>query len=142
MNLRAKSVSVLGVAAVAATTLVVLPAGTAHAAYPKCNSSKAIDTSHGTVRQPYYTGTGSRNCVMGVGADNGAVRRLQYVLVHCYNRDIGIDGVYGANTRNAVRYVQQFEGLASQDIDGVYGPLTRKAMKWRTNTGICFRPAV
>ncbi|MGW0822186.1 peptidoglycan-binding domain-containing protein [Streptomyces sp. NPDC002845] len=141
MNFRAKTASVLGAAAVATASLVALP-GTAHAAYPTCNGVKNVDTSHGNVRQPYYTGTGSRNCVMGVGTRSSAVTRLQIVLRNCYNQDLTADGRYGSSTSSAVKYVQRYEGLSSSDIDGVYGPLTRKAMKWHTSSGICIRPAI
>ncbi|MBW1596943.1 peptidoglycan-binding domain-containing protein [Streptomyces sp. JJ38] len=136
MNLRAKTASVLGAAAVAAASLVVVPAGTAHAAYPTCNSNKNLDTSYGNVRQPYYTGTGSRNCVLGVGDDSIAVTRLQIVLRDCYGRNITADSQYGKNTRDAVAYVQNYEGVPA---DGTYGPLTRKAMKWKTSYGSCVR---
>ncbi|MBC7272826.1 MAG: peptidoglycan-binding protein [Streptomyces sp.] len=139
MNLRAKTASVLGAAAVATASLVAMP-GTAHAAYPKCDGAKNITTTDGTFRQPYYTGTGSRNCVMGSGYESGGVARLQIVLNNCYARNLVVDGVYGPKTIEAVRYVQQYEGI---DVDGAYGPVTRVAMKWqRTTDGYCIRLAV
>ncbi|MFB8772990.1 hypothetical protein [Streptomyces broussonetiae] len=92
MNLRAKTASVLGAAAIATASLVAMP-GTAHAAYPKCDSAKNITTADGTFRQPYYTGTGSRNCVMGSGYTSPGVVVLQVVLNDCYARDLVVDGV-------------------------------------------------
>ncbi|MBW4547778.1 MAG: peptidoglycan-binding protein [Symplocastrum torsivum CPER-KK1] len=37
----------------------------------------------------------------------------------------GADGIYGSNTRNAVRQFQQRSGLR---VDGIVGPQTRAAL--------------
>ncbi|WP_129837649.1 peptidoglycan-binding domain-containing protein [Streptomyces sp. RFCAC02] len=110
----------------------VLTISPAHAAaYPTCNGSKGVTYSGGdyVVNQPYYTGTGSRNCVLGYGAQGTAVRRLQDVLINCYGDlyDDGIDGIYGPNTQAAVEAVQRREGAS---VDGEYGPETRREMRW------------
>lgn len=107
----------------------------AAAAYPTCNSAKTVDagTTYGTVRQPYYTGTGSRNCVMGIGARSAGVTRLQLNLNACYGHigvHLTVDGVYGTNTSNAVKAVQRHVGVAA---DGIYGPMTRRSMNWDTS---------
>ncbi|MEV1077879.1 peptidoglycan-binding domain-containing protein [Streptomyces sp. NPDC050211] len=119
-------------AALAATGLAVTASPAAAASYPTCNSAKKhyIATKRFVV-QPYYTGTGSRNCVMGYGAQSSGVTRLQFAINDCYNGipNIAEDGRYGSETRNAVRYVQeQTDGDAA--VDGEYGPETRKAMYW------------
>ncbi|SFC68061.1 peptidoglycan-binding domain-containing protein [Streptomyces aidingensis] len=116
--------------AVLAAAGVAVTASTAEAAsYPTCNAAKKkyiSDTRY--VVQPFYERTGSRNCVMGYGAQSAGVVRLQFALNDCYSAiSIEEDGIYGRNTRDAVRYAQERGGAG---VDGVYGPETRKAMYW------------
>jgi hypothetical protein len=119
-------------AATVAAGLAVTAAPAEAASYPTCNAAKKhYISSTRFVVQPYYTGTGSRNCVMGVGAQSAGVTRLQFAINDCYNGidNVREDGIYGSETRNAVKYVQeQTDGDAA--VDGVYGPETRKAMYW------------
>ncbi|MFC5241334.1 peptidoglycan-binding domain-containing protein [Streptomyces atrovirens] len=119
--------------AVTASLLVgaVAAAPTASAAsYPTCNGvkEKALDAGATTVLQPYYKGTGSRNCELRKGDSGPAVEELQFNLIHCHGKNTGgTDGIYGDLTRQAVREVQ---AAARIGVDGIYGPETRKAMKW------------
>ncbi|WP_165986577.1 peptidoglycan-binding protein [Streptomyces sp. YIM 98790] len=121
-----KLASVLGVLAMGAGVVLVTPS-TAQAAYPTCNAQKVKYTSGSYFTyQPYYTGTGSRNCVMGYGAQSDGVYALQNAIRFCY-KSISVDGIYGSQTRQAVVDVQTVEKVG---VDGVYGPVTRKAMDW------------
>ncbi|SFC68083.1 peptidoglycan-binding domain-containing protein [Streptomyces aidingensis] len=121
-----KLASVLGTLVLGAAAVLVTP-GTAQAAYPTCNAQKVKYVSGSLFTyQPYYTGTGSRNCVMGYGAQSNGVYALQNAIDFCY-RNISVDGIYGPQTRQAVWDVQAEENVGR---DGVYGPVTRKAMEW------------
>ncbi|MGW0903231.1 peptidoglycan-binding domain-containing protein [Streptomyces sp. NPDC002853] len=119
-------------AALAMAGLAVTASAADAASYPTCNAAKKhYISSTWFVVQPYYTGTGSRNCVMGYGAQSAGVTRLQFAINDCYNgiANIAEDGIHGTGTRKAVRYVQeQTDGEAA--VDGEYGPQTRKAMYW------------
>ncbi|WP_171117602.1 MULTISPECIES: peptidoglycan-binding domain-containing protein [Streptomyces] len=110
--------------------LAVAPAASA-ASYPTCNAVKRVYLSSTVwVRQPYYSGTGSRNCILQYGNSSSAVTALQDALITCYRQDTGgKDGIYGPKTRQAVYNVQtQYRDIAN---DGIYGPETRKKMGWR-----------
>ncbi|MGW6060313.1 peptidoglycan-binding domain-containing protein [Streptomyces sp. NPDC055189] len=112
--------------------MLVLPAsGAQAAAYPTCNADTAVFVSSTRfVVQPVYSKTGSstRDCVMGRGAQSKAVRLLQKTLNTCYGLDTGgQDGIYGEKTESAVRTVQGREGAS---VDGEYGPETRRKMDW------------
>ncbi|WLW50411.1 peptidoglycan-binding domain-containing protein [Streptomyces sp. YU58] len=104
------------------------------ASYPTCNGVKTVSlSSTASVRQPYYTGNGTRNCVLASGSSSTAVAALQDALITCYKQDTGgKDGIYGSKTRQAVWNVQgRYDNLVQ---DGVYGPETRKMMGWRVYT--------
>jgi peptidoglycan hydrolase-like protein with peptidoglycan-binding domain len=111
----------------------VAAAPTASAAsYPTCDGVKTVilDAGATTIKQPYYKGTGSRNCVLQFGNSGSAVKELQFNLIHCHNKSTGgYDGVYGDATRRAVKEVQE-DAPGDITVDGIYGPETRKAMKW------------
>lgn len=76
----------------------------------------------------------SLNCWLERGDENLGVTELQYSLKMCNGQGIGIDGVYGPATENAVRTIQRKGGLAR---DGVYGPYTGDKMLWKTYNGSC-----
>lgn len=65
-----------------------------------------------------------------VGSRNDAVIELQKRLKQWGYYRGTVDGVYGAKTREAVRYFQQKNGLAA---DGVVGPATAKAIGLNLN---------
>ncbi|MGA5135963.1 peptidoglycan-binding domain-containing protein [Streptomyces azureus] len=115
-------------AALTATGLAVTASSAEAASYPTCDSKRVVYASGSSLftYQPYYTGTGSRNCVMSQGAQSDAVYGLQIAIDTCY-QDISRDGIYGPQTKEAVKDVQRAEDAG---VDGVYGPETRKAMKW------------
>ncbi|MBZ6283197.1 peptidoglycan-binding domain-containing protein [Streptomyces olivaceus] len=110
------------------TGIALAAPGMAQAAsYPTCNALKSVTvTDKLFTYQPYYTGTGSRNCEMSRGAQSDGVHALQNAIRACY-RTIASDGIYGPDTEEAVKSVQRTENAG---VDGVYGPKTRKAMDW------------
>ncbi|GGJ85887.1 hypothetical protein GCM10007063_05430 [Lentibacillus kapialis] len=69
--------------------------------------------------------------VLNVGDRGSDVRKVQKALASVYfypnksAKNHGIDGIYGANTKDAVRRFQSMHGLTQ---DGIYGPSTRKAL--------------
>jgi hypothetical protein len=69
-----------------------------------------------------------RNPDIPFGDPAGAIKTLQRNLNFCYQANLRIDGLYGANVREAVKKVQRQHKLT---VDGVYGPKTRSAMNWR-----------
>ncbi|MBT3150984.1 peptidoglycan-binding protein [Streptomyces sp. CHD11] len=125
--MKRKLASGLGALSLGAGAVLASPGAVQAAAYPTCNAQKVVSASGSLFTyQPYYTGTGSRNCQMSQGAQSNAVYALQIAIDTCY-RDISRDGIFGPETRRAVRAVQD---AADVGVDGVYGPVTRKAMKW------------
>ncbi|MET7697043.1 peptidoglycan-binding domain-containing protein [Streptomyces sp. NPDC005485] len=122
-----KIAAAVSTAALVTTGLAVTASAAAAASYPTCNAMKSVVvTGSRFTYQPYYSGTGSRNCVMGYGAQSNGVYALQGAIDTCY-QDISRDGIYGTQTRTAVRNVQSAEEVG---VDGEYGPITREAMKW------------
>lgn len=109
-------------------------ASPASAVSPTCNGRKNVSTGPAAyVSQPYYTGTGSRNCTLQYGNASKAVNALQHALVYCYDEDISIDGDFGSATRAALKRTQDAVNVSA---DGIYGPQTRKAMKWYVHTSL------
>jgi peptidoglycan hydrolase-like protein with peptidoglycan-binding domain len=71
------------------------------------------------------------------GNTGAAVRRLQQNLNICYDgADIAVNGIFGLQTRAALRRTQQAEGITP---DGVYGPKTRDSIPWWAGGGGCWR---
>ena len=62
------------------------------------------------------------------GDPDTTIRVLQRNLNFCYATKLAVDGIYGSNTRAAVKLVQRKHHLV---VDGIYGPKTRSAMNWR-----------
>ncbi|MEV1077878.1 peptidoglycan-binding domain-containing protein [Streptomyces sp. NPDC050211] len=126
--MRRKLASVLGALALGAGAVLASPGAVQAASYPTCNAQKAVSIPGSRFTyQPYYTGTGSRNCVMGYGAQSNGVYPLQHAIEYCYERDISFDGIYGPQTEDGVWAIQRAEDVGR---DGVYGPVTRRAMEW------------
>lgn len=55
------------------------------------------------------------------GSKGAEVRKLQSFFNEYGNANLAVDGDFGINTYNAVRFFQGFWGLA---VDGIYGPKT------------------
>ncbi|MGC9541568.1 peptidoglycan-binding domain-containing protein [Streptomyces sp. UG1] len=127
MKTRSKLASLALCGAVAAPVIGLSASSAQAASYPTCDNVKYVWLTDSVYTlQPFYTATGSRNCVMGYGAQSNGVRHLQKAIDYCYE-NIGVDGIYGNQTKNAVYRVQEDESIGR---DGVYGPETRKAMWW------------
>jgi len=85
--------------------------------------------SGGKVRVPTTTdGSGHVNCVLGIGNAGEAVARLQIALDYCnHHATLKIDSIYGTNTENAVKAIEQANSLPQ---DGVFGQLVSGRMTW------------
>lgn len=59
------------------------------------------------------------------GSRNNFVFLLQFILKNQYNQNIGVDGVFGQRTQNAVRNFQQTNSLS---VDGIVGQNTWKTL--------------
>lgn len=107
-------------------TAVTQPADSARStnatALPSCTTFKSYKG-----RYVPSTAGGSVNCLLGQGNQSKAVRQLQHTMKYCsrYQRNIGVDGVFGPATKTALKWVQSKDGAP---VDGVYGPQTRKRM--------------
>ncbi|TDW16996.1 peptidoglycan-binding domain-containing protein [Kribbella kalugense] len=112
----------------------------AAAALPQCRSARLVpvNRSWGIPMPSIYAST-STTCNLMYGDDpyrgsnrygepDTAIQVLQRNLNFCYATKLAVDGIYGSNTRAAVKLVQRKHHLV---IDGIYGPKTRSAMNWR-----------
>lgn len=59
------------------------------------------------------------------GSRNNFVFLLQFILKNQYNQNIGVDGIFGQRTQNAVRNFQQTNSLS---VDGIVGQNTWKTL--------------
>lgn len=119
-----------GIALVAGGLTAMAPAAQA---YSNCSSQRSITESGGRSYILPSAGT-SIDCTMRQGASGNHVRALQRTLNACYNRTLTVDGIFGAQTRDALKYAQ---GLARITADAIYGPQTRDHIQWvRYNTGV------
>ncbi|MEU8709726.1 peptidoglycan-binding domain-containing protein [Streptomyces sp. NPDC048565] len=106
----------------------VVTAAPAHAADGVCTGSYTSKNGSSGLHYvfPYNVANNSLYCYLQYGHTGAGVRALQKNLNNCYGRNLAVDGVYGKDTRSAVRYVQ---GRIGAKIDGIYGRET-SAMKW------------
>jgi peptidoglycan hydrolase-like protein with peptidoglycan-binding domain len=65
-------------------------------------------------------------CRLGSGDALPGVFVLQAALAQCFAK-IKVDGIYGIETENSVRFLQYLTGIT---VDGTYGPQTRGVMTW------------
>ncbi|MFD8263391.1 peptidoglycan-binding protein [Streptomyces griseoluteus] len=106
----------------AAGMIALVPASTATAATPTCNSAG----TYAGAWVPIYRATPSVNCNLVQGTNSVGVRQLQTTLNKCYRAGLVEDGDFGPATRNALINAQRAAGTPA---DGEYGPNTRKAIK-------------
>lgn len=120
------------VAAYPAYAESVAPAAAEPAALPNCNGFSQRDSRFFDAKlhiPSTSNDSGDYNCVLGVGNQGIAVKKLQDALAKCHNKNLGpsgIDGHYGTYTRNAVWSIQDEFGLPRGD----YGPQTKAKMGW------------
>ncbi|WP_433605096.1 peptidoglycan-binding domain-containing protein [Dactylosporangium sp. CA-139114] len=125
-------------AAMSGITLV----GTGGAAWAAgtCSTTYTFRTDYGSQTVTVYvpsTGStaASTTCDMGQGAQSAAVKTLQRTLNNCYYESLSVDGIFGANTKAALKRAQASEELRGNDVDGVYGPITRDSIMHYTSLG-------
>lgn len=114
--------------------LAVTPASAEEAgalALPTCKSFSTYKKDSGGVVLHFNVPTTGHqnydtNCVLRLGDRGAGVLVLQDALARCLYK-ITLDGVFGPETANAVRFVQGSNGIP---VDGVYGPKTRDVMGW------------
>lgn len=123
----------IAVTLAAAAGTVVL-GGTPASASPTCNSYSHVRNSTGWYTEVPSVGseTGNLFCNLVRGTNSSAVMALQTTLNDCYLAPAGrtllvVDGDFGGNTYNALRYAQ---GVAGAHVDGSYGPETRSKLNW------------
>lgn len=104
------------------------------ASFPTCNSVR--DWFNAAV--PDVSSTSSVDCAMGLHANSDAVGRLQLTMNVCYGEHLVVDNDFGPLTQAALKRTQTKAGTPA---DGVYGPNTRKAMRHQSNDvpNVCVR---
>jgi lysozyme family protein len=112
----------------------------AAAALPQCRSARLVPVNRSWgIPMPSIYASPSTTCNLMYGDDpyrgsnrygepDTAIQVLQRNLNFCYATKLAVDGIYGSNTRAAVKLVQRKHHLV---VDGIYGPKTRSAMNWR-----------
>ena len=83
------------------------------------DDGKVEETDDKEDKNPYVEPTKN----VSIGATGESVKWVQYELNE--KLDIEVDGVFGANTKEAVKLFQKMNGLG---VDGIVGPATRKAL--------------
>lgn len=86
------------------------------------------------------TGTNNyqTNCILkqtDSKVKNVATNALQKTLRLCYYQNITIDGLFGPNTKAALKNAQKSSGLTGSQVDGIYGPVTSRKLRWHTASG-------
>ncbi len=108
------------------TPVVITTSGQSFDAIAAANGLSGTANS-GTPSTP----AGSSGEVLKKGSRGAAVQELQKKLTSLGYDTKGADGVFGANTEQAVR---QFQAAHSLVADGVVGPATRKALEGTTGS--------
>ncbi|MEU4097923.1 peptidoglycan-binding domain-containing protein [Streptomyces sp. NPDC026673] len=101
----------------------------AHAADGVCTGAASVQNGS-TGRHFVYPINVANNtiyCYLQSGHTGPGVRALQKNMNSCYGKKLELDGIFGSDTRNALRDVQSRIGAA---VDGVYGRETLTKMKW------------
>jgi len=130
-----RTVWALAVTAAAVLCAAATAVSPAQAATPTCSRSISYATVHGFTASIPAAGS-NVSCLLASGNSGSAVQALQFTLNECYDESLAIDGVFGANTKAALKRAQSDEG---QTADGVYGPRTRDSLHWRVAGFACDR---
>ncbi|CAL9623395.1 peptidoglycan-binding domain-containing protein [Streptomyces sp. enrichment culture] len=100
----------------------------AYAGYCNSTASKPLVSGWSTQVPSYGSNI---DCYMNKGAQSSAVTVLQKALKYCYSQELGVDGIFGNDTRTALINAQSRERI---DADGGYGSQTRQALKWYSSS--------
>jgi len=97
-----------------------------------CSGNSPISCTAGSSQQikvPHtmYQGLKNVRCWMDYGSTGDGVRILQLALKSCYGRSITVDGQFGPDTRDALKYAQSQERIT---VDGLYGEEGFYNLKW------------
>ncbi|MFJ1795478.1 peptidoglycan-binding domain-containing protein [Kitasatospora griseola] len=112
------------VVAAAALTLSGLWVGAAQASAASLASLPTCTRQATLIYQPVADNYSS-DCVLGYGNQGDGVVALQRALNQCNNQPVGVDGIFGNETKAAIVRIQRAAGITQ---DGVYGPQTRNHM--------------
>ncbi|MFD9714500.1 peptidoglycan-binding protein [Streptomyces sp. NPDC060006] len=142
-SVRNRALATVGAFAAAVAVLTATaPTSSAAGGYPTCTSYKTIAHGGLNIKVPSTaapSGTTTCNLVLNPNytGDDTAVEILQTSLKTCEGQShLDVDGAYGRQTFLAVEAVQKKYGLGA---DGIYGPQTRNAMKHAGSLGHCGR---
>lgn len=126
-RLLASAAAMTSILVSAATFATATPASAA-GAYNTCNGSVRMFIGSMYYNVPAYNGSVKCNLVYNTGSYSNAVKVLQASLKYCEKMSWmdEPDGYYGVQTFSAVEAVQDKYNLG---IDGTYGPQTRNAMR-------------
>lgn len=142
MTLNRALAAVGAFAAAVAVITATAPTSAAAGGYPTCTFYKTIADGGLNIKVPSTaapSGTTTCNLVLNPNytGDDEAVKTLQRSLKTCEGYSyLGVDGAYGRETFLAVQDLQENYGLGA---DGIYGPQTRNAMKHAGSLGHCGR---
>jgi peptidoglycan hydrolase-like protein with peptidoglycan-binding domain len=132
-KMRKKTAAAIAATVVVASGITLATPGLAQAA-SSCTSYAEYYTASGPTNIPTIgLYQNAPNCQLANGNDSSGVDVLQYTLDNCYGSGLTQDGEFGALTEAAVKHVQSILGIS---VDGIYGPQTRNAMKWDAG-GVC-----
>ncbi len=132
---RPRPLRAVAAAALAGGGLAINAARPAAAALPLCNGTaiaiaQNATTDFGDVVVPIRKGASvASNCQTGSGSAGPWVTALQRHLRNCNGQNIDVDGIYGPDTKQAVKNVQSAGHITA---DGIYGPKTMTVMRWYT----------
>lgn len=110
----------------------VAPSAAAWTYLGECSGGHTVSytaTSSQQIKVPdiRYEGLGNVRCWMDYGSAGDGVKALQLALKSCYGQPIAVDGAFGSDTRDALKYAQSQEGIT---VDGLYGEQGFKNLKW------------
>ncbi|MEU1598216.1 peptidoglycan-binding domain-containing protein [Streptomyces sp. NPDC005708] len=127
MKLSSRLVALPLAAALASAGLVAATATPAAAALPQCTKGAWLTAPNGLTLYLPATSTNSTSCFLAEGSVSSAVKALQTALKTCHGQNIAIDSDFGPATKQALKNVQSAMHIG---VDGVYGTETRNNIQF------------